>query len=142
MGLETKRFDVAEVLTDSDRIVAYLEEAFADGDPGLIASAIGDVAAGFWRLRETEGYFAEFLENPLLLAELLARRGAAPRLKEVFEGLAGREIYGMGAGVIGRRVLQDQGIDITSQRLRLLLQIDQIDARKLGGDLAQQVLAI
>ena len=44
MVVETKRFDAAEVLTDSDRIVAYLEEAFADGDPGMIASAIGDVA--------------------------------------------------------------------------------------------------
>jgi probable addiction module antidote protein len=44
MTLETKLFDAAEVLIDEDRVAAYLEEAFADGDPALIASAIGDVA--------------------------------------------------------------------------------------------------
>jgi probable addiction module antidote protein len=44
MGIETKPFDPAEVLTDDARVMAYLEEAFADGDPALIASAIGDVA--------------------------------------------------------------------------------------------------
>ena len=44
MTLETKPFDVVEVLSDDARIAAYLEEAFADGDPALIASAIGDVA--------------------------------------------------------------------------------------------------
>ncbi len=44
MAVQTKPFDVAEVLVDEDRIVAYLEEAFADGDPAFIASAIGDVA--------------------------------------------------------------------------------------------------
>ena len=44
MPVETKPFDAAEVLGDDERIAAYLEEAFADGDPKLIASAIGDVA--------------------------------------------------------------------------------------------------
>ena len=44
MALETKLFDVAEVLSDDERIAAYLEEAFADGDPVLITSAIRDVA--------------------------------------------------------------------------------------------------
>ncbi|HZK98354.1 MAG TPA: addiction module antidote protein [Caulobacteraceae bacterium] len=44
MTVETKPFDVAEVLLDEERIAAYLEEAFADGDPAFIASAIGDVA--------------------------------------------------------------------------------------------------
>ena len=44
MTVETKPFDVAEVLLDEDRMAAYLEEAFADGDPTFIASAIGDVA--------------------------------------------------------------------------------------------------
>ena len=41
--METKLFDAAEVLIDEDRIAAYLEEAFADGDPAFIVSAIGDV---------------------------------------------------------------------------------------------------
>lgn len=44
MVLETQPFDPAEALIDDARIAAYLEEAFADGDPALIASAIGDVA--------------------------------------------------------------------------------------------------
>lgn len=43
MALETKLFDVADVLSDDARIAAYLEEAFVDGDPAFIASAIGDV---------------------------------------------------------------------------------------------------
>ncbi len=44
MALKTQPFDAAEVLLDDERIAAYLEEAFADGDPAFIASAIGDVA--------------------------------------------------------------------------------------------------
>ena len=44
MALETRPFDAAEVLGDDERIAAYLAEAFANGDPALIASAIGDVA--------------------------------------------------------------------------------------------------
>ena len=45
LALETMLFDAVEVLGDDARIAAYLEEAFADGDPALIASAIGDVVA-------------------------------------------------------------------------------------------------
>ena len=44
MAIETKPFDVAEILNSEDRIAAYLEEAFESGDPRIIASAIGDVA--------------------------------------------------------------------------------------------------
>jgi probable addiction module antidote protein len=44
MTIETKPFDVAEVLNSDERISAYLEEAFESGDPSVIASAIGDVA--------------------------------------------------------------------------------------------------
>lgn len=44
MAVETKPFGLAEVLIDEDRIAAYLDEAFADGDPAFIVSAIGDVA--------------------------------------------------------------------------------------------------
>jgi probable addiction module antidote protein len=39
-----KPFDPVEYLDTPERIAAYLEEAFADGDPALIASALGDVA--------------------------------------------------------------------------------------------------
>ena len=44
MPLGTTPFDAAEGLSDEARTAAYLEEAFADGDPALIASAIGDLA--------------------------------------------------------------------------------------------------
>ena len=44
MSVETRPFDVAEILDTPERIAAYLEEAFEDGDPALIASALGDVA--------------------------------------------------------------------------------------------------
>lgn len=40
MGVETKPFDVAEILLDEGRIAAYLEEAFADGDPAFIAGEV------------------------------------------------------------------------------------------------------
>ena len=44
MPLETTPFDIAEHLTSNERIAAYLEEAFEDGDPAFIASALGDIA--------------------------------------------------------------------------------------------------
>ena len=44
VSVETKPFDLAEAFIDEERIVAYLDEAFADGDPAFIVSAIGDVA--------------------------------------------------------------------------------------------------
>ena len=44
MAIETKPFDVAEILNSEERISGYLEEAFESGDPRIIASAIGDVA--------------------------------------------------------------------------------------------------
>ena len=44
MPLETTPFDVQDHLkTQEDRIL-YLEAAFEDGDPSLIAHALGDVA--------------------------------------------------------------------------------------------------
>lgn len=44
MSGDAKPWDAAEILTDEGTIAAYLEEAFADGDPTLIAKAIGNVA--------------------------------------------------------------------------------------------------
>jgi probable addiction module antidote protein len=44
MAVETKPFDVTELLTNEARMIAYLEEAFESGDAAFIASAIGDVA--------------------------------------------------------------------------------------------------
>lgn len=44
MGLSTTKWDVAEFLTSDEAIAAYLEAAFEDGDPKMIAVALGDIA--------------------------------------------------------------------------------------------------
>ena len=41
---KTRPWDAADHLEGLDDIVAYLEAAFEDGDPGIIAAALGDVA--------------------------------------------------------------------------------------------------
>ena len=40
----TRPWDAADHLEGDEDIVAYLEAAFEDGDPALIAAALGDVA--------------------------------------------------------------------------------------------------
>ncbi len=44
MPLETTRWDVADHLDSDEAVAAYLEAAFAEADPSLIAAALGDVA--------------------------------------------------------------------------------------------------
>jgi probable addiction module antidote protein len=44
MALETTPWDPTDHLTTPEAERAYLEAAFEDGDPALIAAAIGDVA--------------------------------------------------------------------------------------------------
>jgi probable addiction module antidote protein len=44
MALETTLFDPAEYLDSPEMIAAYLEAVLEDGDPSLIAAALGDVA--------------------------------------------------------------------------------------------------
>jgi probable addiction module antidote protein len=44
MNIETTRFDVRNYLKDRDRQAGYLEAVLEDGDPTLIAAALGDVA--------------------------------------------------------------------------------------------------
>ncbi len=41
---QTRPWDPADYLGDVSDVVAYLEAAFEDGDPGVIAGALGDVA--------------------------------------------------------------------------------------------------
>ncbi len=41
---ETKPWDVVEHLETADDMAAYLEAALEDGDPGLVAAALGDIA--------------------------------------------------------------------------------------------------
>jgi probable addiction module antidote protein len=42
--IETTAWDPAERLTSKETIAAYLEAVFEEGDPALIAAALGDVA--------------------------------------------------------------------------------------------------
>ena len=42
--IQTRPWDVTDYLKTMEDVVLYLEAAFEDGDPGLIAAALGDVA--------------------------------------------------------------------------------------------------
>lgn len=42
--IQTRPWDAADHLETKEDVVLYLEAAFEDGDPGLIAAALGDVA--------------------------------------------------------------------------------------------------
>lgn len=44
MALETRPWNPAEPLKSAQDVLEYLAAAFADGDPALIAAALGDVA--------------------------------------------------------------------------------------------------
>lgn len=44
MALQTTRFDIQDHLKTPEERLAYLEAAFEDGDPALIAHSLGDVA--------------------------------------------------------------------------------------------------
>ena len=44
MALETKRFDIQDYIESDAEQVGYLDAALEDGDPTLIAAAIGDIA--------------------------------------------------------------------------------------------------
>ncbi len=41
---QTRPWDAADYLEDLDDVVAYLEAAFEDGDPRIVAAALGDIA--------------------------------------------------------------------------------------------------
>ena len=42
--MQTRPWDAADYLKTKEDVVLYLDAAFEDGDPGLIAAALGDVA--------------------------------------------------------------------------------------------------
>lgn len=44
MAVETTKWDAAEFLDTPEAVAAYLEAAFEDGDPKVIAHVLGDVA--------------------------------------------------------------------------------------------------
>jgi probable addiction module antidote protein len=65
--LKTSRWDPAEYLDSPESISAYLEAAFEDGDPSLIAVALGDIARaiGMTELANGAGVTREALYKAL-----------------------------------------------------------------------------
>jgi len=66
-ALKTSAWDPAEYLAGPKSIAAYLEAAFEDGDPALIAAALGDVARaqGMSQLASQAGVTREALYKAL-----------------------------------------------------------------------------
>ncbi len=44
MTIETKKWDIVDHLDSDEKIALFLEAVFEDGDPAVIAGAIGEVA--------------------------------------------------------------------------------------------------
>jgi probable addiction module antidote protein len=67
MLVKTRAWDVVEGLDTPERIARYLEAAFEDGDPALIAAAIGDAARahGMSELARETGLAREALYRAL-----------------------------------------------------------------------------
>jgi probable addiction module antidote protein len=67
MSLKTTPFDPAEYLDNPGRIAAYLSVVFEDGDPSLIAAALGDIARaiGMTQLASQSGVTREALYKAL-----------------------------------------------------------------------------
>ncbi len=76
MAVETKAWDVTEYWESAEDMIGYLEAAFEDGDPDLIAVAIGEVARarGISHLARDTGLTREGLYKAL-------KAGGNPRLK-------------------------------------------------------------
>lgn len=64
---KTRKWDAADHLKSGRDVVAYLEAAFEDGDSGVIAAALGDIARakGMSRLARQAGLGRESLYKAL-----------------------------------------------------------------------------
>ncbi len=67
MALKTTAWDASEYLDSPDAIAGYLEAVFEDGDPSLIAAALGDVARtlGMTEIAQKAGVTREALYKAL-----------------------------------------------------------------------------
>jgi probable addiction module antidote protein len=67
MKLKTTPWDPSEYLDSLESIAAYLEAVFEDGDPSLIAAALGDIARamGMTQLASQAGVTREALYKAL-----------------------------------------------------------------------------
>ena len=65
--MQTQPWDAADYLETQEDIVLYLEAAFEDGDPGLIAAALGDIARakGMMKIAAKAGLGRESLYKAL-----------------------------------------------------------------------------
>ena len=76
------KFDVAEHLDSPEVVAAYLNEFFAEGDPAMIAEALGDAsrAKGMAEVASLSGLARESLYKAL-------RPGSQPRLETILRVL-------------------------------------------------------
>lgn len=67
MTLKTTKWDVTANLESEDKMAHYLDAVFEDGDPALIAAAIGDVARarGMTKIAKDAGVSRESLYRAL-----------------------------------------------------------------------------
>jgi probable addiction module antidote protein len=67
MSVKTTLWDASEYLDSPESIAAYLEAVFEDGDPALIAAALGDIARamGMTQLASQAGVTREALYKAL-----------------------------------------------------------------------------
>ena len=65
--IQTKPWDVAEHLETDEDMAAYLEAALEEGDPGLVAAALGDIARarGMAQIAQETGLGRESLYKAL-----------------------------------------------------------------------------
>ena len=67
MTIETTSWDIQDHLAEPEQQIGYLEAAFEDGDPIVVAAAIGDVARarGMSKMAEQAGVTREALYKAL-----------------------------------------------------------------------------
>lgn len=67
MPIETRPWDPSEHLEDPEAIAAYLDAAMEDGDPAVIAAALGDIARarGMTQIARDTGLSRESLYRAL-----------------------------------------------------------------------------
>src|SRR4051794_39873944 len=67
MAVETRKWDTTRYLKSKEDIAAYLEAVFEDGDPALVAHALGEVARaeGMTQLAKEAGLSRESLYKAL-----------------------------------------------------------------------------
>jgi len=67
MALQTTKFDIQDHLKTPEERAAYIEAAFEDGNPALIAHALGDIARaeGMTKVAKDAGVTREALYKAL-----------------------------------------------------------------------------